>query len=152
MDKDRGFWLAYVQFVEKTLKDPQLVRAKFENRIKLSLGGNKYETLELMLEQALFEEEQNQIQKARKIYENLQNEIATDYIKTLVSYINFEKRQNNPEKVKELYYRAYTSAIEREEVETVAYIVVQYARFLAFKCDDSNRAVDIMNQAVAKFQ
>jgi hypothetical protein len=61
MDKDRGFWLAYVQFVEKTLKDPQLVRAKFENRIKLSLGGNKYETLELMLEQALFEEEQNQI-------------------------------------------------------------------------------------------
>lgn len=45
-----------------------------------------------MLEQALFEEEQNQIQKARKIYENLQNEIAPDYIKTLVAFINFEKR------------------------------------------------------------
>ena len=90
------------------------MRAKFENRIRLTAQGNdKYETLEIMLEQALFEEEQNQIQKARKIYENLQNEIAPDYIKTLVAFINFEKRQNNPEKVKELYYRAYTISIER---------------------------------------
>ena len=34
----------------------------------------------------------------------------------------------------------------------VAYIVVQYARFLAFKCLDSPRAVEIMNQAIAKCQ
>jgi hypothetical protein len=71
LDKDRQFWLQYVRFLEKNLRDPQLVRAKFENRIKTSSAGNKYETLELMLEQALFEEEQNQIQKARKVYENL---------------------------------------------------------------------------------
>ena len=57
LDKDRHFWLTYVKFIEKTLKDPQLVRAKFENRIKLHTGGSKYETLEIMLEQALFEEE-----------------------------------------------------------------------------------------------
>ena len=71
LDKDRQFWLQYVRFLEKNLRDPQLVRAKFENRIRTSSAGNKYETLELMLEQALFEEEQNQIQKARKVYENL---------------------------------------------------------------------------------
>jgi len=139
-----------VRFIEKNLKDPQLVRAKYENRIKLTNGGNKFETLELMLEQALFEEEQNNIQKARKIFDNLQNEIAPDCIKTLMSFINFEKRQNNPEKVKELYFKAYTSALERQEVETVTYIVVQYSRYLAFKCSDSNRAVEIMNQAIAK--
>jgi hypothetical protein len=46
-----------VRFIEKTLRDPQLVRAKFENRIRLSATTKKYETLELMLEQALFEEE-----------------------------------------------------------------------------------------------
>lgn len=59
MDKDRSFWLSYINFIDKTLKDPQLVRAKFENRIKLSQFSNKIETLELMLEQAMFEEEQN---------------------------------------------------------------------------------------------
>lgn len=57
LDKDRLFWITYVQFIEKTFKDPQLVRAKFENRIKISLSGNKIEVLELMLEQAMFEEE-----------------------------------------------------------------------------------------------
>ena len=72
-------------------------------------------------------------------------EIATDCIKTLIAFISFEKRQNNPEKVKELYFKAYSSALEKGENETVAYIVVQYSRFLAFKCGDMNRAVDIMN-------
>jgi hypothetical protein len=67
-----------------------------------------------------------------------------------MAFINFEKRQNNPEKVKELYFRAYTAAVERQDVETVTYVVVQYARFLAYKCDDCNRAVEIMNQAIEK--
>jgi hypothetical protein len=61
LDKDRAFWLQYVRFIEKTMKDPQLVRAKYENRIKMSSGASKYEMLEIMMEQALFEEEQSQI-------------------------------------------------------------------------------------------
>jgi hypothetical protein len=103
--------------------------------------------MELLLEQAAFEEEQNQIQKARKIHENLQNEISPDCIKTLIAFISFEKRQNNTEKVKELYFRAFSTA---RETETIAYIAVQYARYLAFKCNDPNRAVDTMNQAISK--
>jgi len=68
----------------------------------------------------------------------------------MMTFINFEKRQNNPEKVKELYFRAYSTAIERQDVETLTYVVVQYARYLAFKCDDCNRAVEFMNQAIEK--
>ena len=61
LDKDTQFWLQYVRFIEKGIRDPQLVRAKYENRIRLSAQANKFETLELLLEQAAFEEEQNQI-------------------------------------------------------------------------------------------
>lgn len=32
------------------MKDPQLVRAKYENRIKQHSSGDKFETVELMLE------------------------------------------------------------------------------------------------------
>ena len=32
----------------------------------------------------------------------------------------------------------------------MAYLVVQYARYLAFKCNDTNRAVEIFNQAISK--
>lgn len=83
----------------------------------MSASTNKFETLELMLEQALFEEEQNQIQKARKVYENLQSEISPDCLKTLMAQLSFEKRQNNVEKVKELYFRAYNIALERQASE-----------------------------------
>ena len=65
-----------------------------------------------------------------------------------MAFINFEKRQNNLEKVKELYYRAFTTSQARNEVETVSYVVIQYARFLAFRCQDPNRAVEILNQAL----
>ena len=39
----------YVQFIEKVLKDPALVRAKFENRLKHS---DKSEVVEILLENA----------------------------------------------------------------------------------------------------
>ena len=77
-----------------------------------------------MIENALFEEDQQQINKARKIYENIQNEVAPDYLKSLIAFINFEKRQNNVEKVKELYYRAYSNSLNNNEIETVAYVVI----------------------------
>lgn len=123
MDKDYKFWLQYVRFLEKTMLDPQLVRAKYEIRLK-QVTGNRFEVLELLLEKALFEEEQNQILKARKIHENLQAEIAPDCLKTLMAFINFEKRQNNTEKAKELYFKAYSTALELQETEIVAYVVV----------------------------
>ena len=34
LDRDVYFWISYVQFIEKNLKDPALVRAKFENKLK----------------------------------------------------------------------------------------------------------------------
>lgn len=40
--------------------------------------------------------------------------------------------------------------MSKNQVETVAYIVMQYARFLAFKCNDPTRAIDIMNNAIQK--
>ncbi len=77
-----------------------------------------------MLELAQFEEEQNQVHKARKIYENIQNDIAPECLKAAFAQISFEKRQNNNEKVKELYFRAYTQQMDLQETEAVAYIVV----------------------------
>lgn len=54
LDRDREFWLKYIIFIEKNLKDPTLVRAKFENRLK---HCDKHEMIEVLLENALFEEE-----------------------------------------------------------------------------------------------
>lgn len=45
-------------------------------------------------------------------------------MKTLMAYINFEKRQGNTEKVKELYFRAYSTSLEGGESERVTYVVV----------------------------
>lgn len=55
LDRDRNFWISYVQFIEKYLKDQALVRAKFENKLK---HCDKTETVDIMIENAMFEEEQ----------------------------------------------------------------------------------------------
>jgi hypothetical protein len=66
LDRDLQFFLSYLNFLEHTLKDPTLVRAKFEMRLK---HCDRAEVIDVMLENALFEEEQAQIHKARRIYE-----------------------------------------------------------------------------------
>ena len=69
----------------------------------------------MMVENALFEEEQNQGKKAEKIYESLTTEVAPGHIKSTIAYINFEKRQKNDEKVKDLYFKAFSSAISNND-------------------------------------
>lgn len=54
LDKDNSFWMQYVQFIEKYLKDATFVRAKFENRLK---HCHRTETVDIMIENALFEED-----------------------------------------------------------------------------------------------
>ena len=84
-----------------------LARAKFENR-KASIGAyNTGDLVELIIENAMFEEEQSNIQKARNLYENLVAEVAPGHIKSVLAFVAFERRQNNNEKVKELFYKAF---------------------------------------------
>jgi hypothetical protein len=57
LDSDLSFWLQYVDFIQRDMKDIASVRAKFEAR-KASIGAyNNGDLVELMLENASFEEE-----------------------------------------------------------------------------------------------
>ena len=103
----------------------------------------------MMVENALFEEEQNQGKKAEKIYDSLTTEVAPGHIKSIIAYINFEKRQKNDEKVKDLYFKAFSSAISKNDGQAVTYLGVQYANFNAFNCNDVTRACDILSQATS---
>lgn len=58
LDRDRFFFLNYLQFLEKHMQDFAMVRAKFEQRVK---HCDKNEVVDIMVENALFEEEQQQI-------------------------------------------------------------------------------------------
>ena len=96
-----------------------------------------------MIENALFEELQSNIPRARKIYELLDQEIAPGFVKSQIARIIFEKRQGNSDKANELYYQAFNKAFEREDSLAVAHIACIYARFLAFKCSDPASAFDV---------
>ena len=58
LDSDLAFWLQYVDFIQRSLKDIASVRAKYEAR-KSSGAYSHSDIVDLMLENALFEEEQN---------------------------------------------------------------------------------------------
>lgn len=70
-------------------------------------------------------------------------------MKAAIARINFEKRQGNADRARELYFNAFMSALTRSDRMAVAYIATQYARFLAFKCNDHARALEIYSQAAA---
>ena len=53
------------------------------------------------------------------------------------------------ERARELYFNAFSSALQRGDALAVTYIACQYARFMASKCQDVQRAHEIFNQAIA---
>ena len=123
------------------------MRAKFESRRSSINSQNIGDLVELMIEHAMFEEEQQQMPKARMLYETLTNEVAPGHIKATLAFIGFERRMGSNERVKELFYKAYKNSINKKDAKAVTYIGLQYARFLAFKSNEVGRACDILYEA-----
>ena len=139
----------YVSFIQRQLKDVSLARAKFEMR-KASVGAYRVGDLcELTIENAMFEEEQGNLQKARSLYDTLVTEVAPGHIKSVLAFISFERRQNNNEKVRDLFFKAFQNAISRKDSRSITFIGIQYSRFLAFKTNEVQRACDILDQATS---
>ena len=109
-----------------TLKDVTLARAKFENRRGNCAGGSHSwaDLPSLMLEQALFEEEQGQVAKARLLYETLAEEVAPGHLKSQLASISFEKRQGNTDTVFAQYDKAYKMAIASKNERAVTLLAV----------------------------
>lgn len=142
-----SFWFQYVSFIQHSIKDIALVRAKFESR-RTSLSADRVDDLvELMLENALFEEEQNQVQKTRKIYETIVNEIAPGHIKSIMASVGFERRAGNNERAKDLYFKAFANSLSSQDPLAITFIAIHYSRFVSFSTNDPNRAVDILDTA-----
>ncbi len=115
LDSNLAFWLQYVDFIQRSLKDIASVRAKFEARKASGSAYSQGDIVELMLENALFEEEQNQVQKSRKIYETLVVDVVPGHIKSIIAYVAFERRMNNTEKAKDLLFKAFESSLAKGE-------------------------------------
>ena len=98
-------------FIQDDLKDIQLVRAKFEQKRNESALMTPSQKVDLLIENALFEELQQNAMRARKLYEQLDQDIAPGLIKATVARINFEKRQGNVDMARELYFNAFTAAL-----------------------------------------
>lgn len=62
----------------------------------------------------------------------------------MLTYAAFERRMNNNEKAKDLYFKAFNFSIAKGETKAVTYVCMQYARFLAFECNDVERACEVM--------
>jgi hypothetical protein len=52
------------------------------------------------------------------------NAIASNYIKSLNAFINFEKSQNNSEKMKNSISKVFFNSIANGETETLTYFVL----------------------------
>lgn len=81
-----------MNFIQTTLKDVSLVRARFEQKLQNSQLMPNKSKIDILIENAIFEEEQQNAPKARKIFEQLEQDIAPGLVKATMGRINFEKR------------------------------------------------------------
>ena len=68
METNIEFWLMYTNFIQEHLKDTALARAKFEQKLShplLSVANR----IDVLIGSAMFEEQQSNSPRARKIYE-----------------------------------------------------------------------------------
>lgn len=68
-ENDTELWLRYTGFIQDHLKDASLVRAKFEQKLKYSDLLSAKNKVDILIENATFEEMQSNSLRARKIYE-----------------------------------------------------------------------------------
>jgi len=90
------------------------------------------------------------MQKARKLYETLVQDTAVGNIQAQLAFIAFEMRMQNNEKVKDLFFKALEKALSKQDTRTVCLLSMKYARFLAFKCNDVQRACEVMDRALSQ--
>ena len=122
LQNDFAFWIKYADFIQNKLNDNSLMRAKFEQKLNNSKLLPKVQQVDILIENALFEESNQNIPRARKLFEQLDQEIAPGLVKAIIAHINFEKRQDNVDRARELYRTALADAMEREDLLSVTYI------------------------------
>lgn len=81
-----------MSFIQDELKDTSLIRAKFEQKRNNSNLMVPSQKVDMLIENALFEELQQNPMRARRLYEQLDQEIAPGLVKANIARINFEKR------------------------------------------------------------
>lgn len=55
---------------------------------------------------------------------------------------------SNSEKVKDLYYKAFERALSKQDARAVTFISIKYSRYMAFKCNDVQRACEVIEKAI----
>lgn len=60
--------------------------------------------------------------KARLLYEQLTNEDAPGHVKATLAFISFERRMGSNERVKELFYKAFNTALVKKDAQAVTYV------------------------------
>jgi len=53
--------------------------------------------------------------KARLLYETLTNDVAPGHVKATLAFISFERRMGSNERVKELFYKAFNTALSKKD-------------------------------------
>ena len=69
LENSNTLYLAFMSFIQDHLKDNTLVRAKYEQKLKHSKCMPARNKVELLIENGNYEEMQNNLPRARKIFE-----------------------------------------------------------------------------------
>jgi tetratricopeptide (TPR) repeat protein len=102
----------------------------------------------MMIESAKFEEDQGNIAKAKKILEQLDQQIAPGLLRARMARVNFETARGNLELASGLLDQSLQEAISKKDKLGVTFLTIQYARFLQDKLKREEEAHELFKQAL----
>merc|ERR1719158_1482630 len=108
----------------------------FEQKLKHSNQLPPKDRVKLLVENGLYEEQQANVPRARKIFEQLETEVAPGLLQAIMARIDFEKRQGNKEVVSQLFAQTLQRAIETKNNLQVTFVGCKFAQYLVTEAKD----------------
>ncbi|XP_018331936.1 pre-mRNA-processing factor 39 isoform X2 [Agrilus planipennis] len=138
------FWLKYVHYLEG-LKDPAL-QPKIKDVYERACTIHHLKKPNLHLQWAIFEESLQNFARAAEILVNLEKSVP-NLLQVAYRRINLERRRGDYDKCCQLYEH-YISNSKNKTISTN--LAIKYARFCLKILKNAEKAVEILNAALAK--
>jgi len=151
------FWIRYTKFLEKHGEDIHISKGESKDTYTPIQAREVFKRVtniylkrrpDIHLVFASFEEKSKNYQGARDVYEKLLS-IVPQNTETIVRYINFERRINQPQNAIDIFKRSIQN--NSKHASNCIFMYIQYARFVGDVCNNREEARQIFNEATKKY-
>ncbi|CAL4099757.1 unnamed protein product [Meganyctiphanes norvegica] len=136
------FWMRYVRYLEESSAQEEDIRDVYKRACCIHLQA-KYRP---HLSWAAFEEERGDCEKSLEILGDVTSRVES-CLEPWIQLAGVERRRGNIDEAQEVYTRCLEQCKAREDKNIFAQVSLKFARFLSIFVNDSQKALEVLQEA-----